>query len=115
MIPLLQPKEITVHGLEFTISKFPAVAGREIMMMYKGSLKALEEGRSAEYHQSEEMLLKLMSFVGKKIPGKDTLLMLNSKALIDNHVVSEHPWETLIEIEREVIEYNNSFFTHGRN
>ena len=104
---MIEPKEIEIDGKKFIISKFPAIAGREIMTQYPIS----EIPKAGEYSHQEELVLKIMCFVGVNISGASHPLMLNSKALVDNHVPS---WEVLIRLERAIMEYNCSFFQDGR-
>jgi hypothetical protein len=106
---LIKPKQITVKcsdGVdhEYTISKFPAVIGREIVAKYTSGLIP----KTGEYSVSEDAMLKLMKHVAVDIDGNQ--LVLKTQGLIDNHV--EGP-EVLIRLEIEVIKYNTSFFNQG--
>ena len=105
MYSLLETKEIIIDNRVFILSKFPAVAGREIVASYP--LTALP--KIAEYKQNESIMLKLMNYVGVQI--NDSVIRLSSQALIDNHVGS---WETLVKVEAAMMEYNCSFFQNGR-
>jgi hypothetical protein len=112
MADLLEPKEITVttlNGMErtYTISKFPAVAGRSIVANY--SLSSLP--KVGDYAANEVTMLQLMCYVGVTIEKTGTLLLLKSADLINNHVPD---WETLAKIEFEMIRYNTSFFDKGK-
>jgi len=107
--PLLQPKPFTVAGQDgrertYILSKFPAVAGREIIAKYP--LSAVP--KLGEYSVNEETMFKLMAYVGVDIDGKTMKLV--TRALIDNHVPD---WETLAKIELEMMRYNTSFFLQG--
>lgn len=109
---LLEPKELVLTdraGKErtFILSKFPAIAGREIVTKYPVS----NIPKIGEYQQSEEVMLKLMAFVA--VP-RDTggELTLTTRALVDNHVGD---WETLAKVEWAMLEYNCSFFGQGSN
>lgn len=109
MAELLSPKEISVpdvNGTEktFIISKFPAVAGREIIAKYP--LSGLP--KLGDYEVNEETMLKLMSYVAVKV--KDAIVKLDTRALIDNHV---RDWEQLARVEIEMFKYNTSFFREG--
>jgi hypothetical protein len=106
---LLDPSPFTVtdqNGKErhFTLSKFPAVQGREIVAKYPTS--ALP--KLGDYAVCEEIMLKLMSFVAVEIQGKP--LRLTTRALVDNHCGD---WETLAKIEMAMMEKNCSFFSKG--
>lgn len=109
---MLEPKEITLKdqsGNERTymISKFPAIAGREIVTKYPVS----NVPKLGEYQVSEEIMVKAMSFVAAVgADGHET--RLTTRALIDNHVPD---WETLARLEWAVLEYNVSFFGNGLN
>lgn len=109
---MLEPKSVpikTQSGEEktFVISKFPAVAGREIISKYPLS----NVPKLGDYAISEETMLKLMAYVGvETAPGQT--LPLSTRALVDNHVPD---WETLARIEFEMLRYNCSFFSQGLN
>lgn len=108
---LLEPKEIVIktqagNDKTFIVSKFPAVAGREIVAKYP--LSAMP--KLGEYQVNEETMLKLMSYVGVPRDGGEPL-QLTTRALVDNHVPD---WETLAKIELEMMGYNCSFFGNGR-
>ncbi len=103
---MLEPKEIEIDGRKFIISKFPAVAGREIVANY--SLSAIP--KIGDYEKNAEMMQKLMAYVA--IPTDSGMpLQLTTTALIDNHVGG---WETLAKVEAAVFEYNCSFFQNGK-
>jgi hypothetical protein len=104
MMGLLEPKEVTIDGRNFVLSKFPAVAGREIISKYPISAMP----KLGDYKVNEETMFKLMKFVGVK--QGDTILCLTTPALIDNHTRS---WETLMKVEWAMIEYNCTFFQNG--
>ncbi len=109
---MLQPKEIKVTTqagaeLAVTLSKFPAIQGREIVAKYP--LSAMP--KLGDYAVNEETMLKLMAFVAVTPAGADKPLQLTTRALIDNHVPD---WETLARIEVAMMEYNVSFFGNGR-
>lgn len=108
---LLEPKEVqikTQSGEERTyiLSKFTAVAGREIVAKYP--LSAMP--KLGDYAVNEETMLKLMAFVAVPRDGGEPL-RLSTKALVDNHIPD---WEALARIEVGMMEYNCSFFGSGR-
>lgn len=110
-MPLLEPKQIVIKTQKgedktFIISKFPAVAGREIVAKYP--LSAMP--KLGEYQVNEETMLKLMAYVAVPRDGGEPL-QLTTRALVDNHVPD---WETLAKIEIEAMGYNCSFFGDGR-
>jgi len=85
----------------YTISKFPAIAGREIICKYPTSAMP----KVGDYEVNQETMLKLMKYVSCN--G----VALKTQALVDNHVPD---WETLGKIEAEMIGYNCSFFHNGK-
>lgn len=110
MADLLHPeeREFTTQSGEvrtYVLSKFPAIAGREIIAGYP--LTGLP--KIGEYKANEEIMLKLMSFVA--VRAGDTTVRLSTRALVENHVPE---WETLARIEMAMLEMNCSFFANGR-
>jgi hypothetical protein len=104
---MIEPKEIEIDGKTFILSKFPAVAGREIIARYTSSAIP----KVGDYKVNEEIMQKMMMYVGVKIHDKSAPLMLTTTALIDNHTGN---WETLAKLEVAMMEYNCSFFLSGR-
>jgi hypothetical protein len=102
----LEPKEIEIDGKIFILSKFPAVAGREIVANY--SLSSLP--KVGDYEVNAQMMHKLMSYVGIQNSSGQPLQLITT-SLIDNHVGG---WETLAKIEMAMMEYNCSFFQQGK-
>lgn len=107
---LLEPKELELElpgGKKkvYTLSKFPAVAGREIVSKYP----LANMPKLGDYAVSEETMLKLMSYVS--VATGDTQITLSTRVLVDNHVPD---WETLAKLEVAMMEYNCSFFRDGR-
>ena len=110
MADLLYPEEFSVssqagESRTYILSKFPTVAGREIVAGYP--LTGIP--KIGEYKANEEIMLKLMSYVAVQIG--DSQVRLSTRALIDNHVPD---WETLARIEMAMMEKNCSFFANGR-
>jgi hypothetical protein len=110
MPDLLYPKEVQIKCLDgtertYTISRFPAIAGREIIAKYPLSAAP----KLGDYAVNEETMLKLMSHVAV-MPTSGAMLRLTTKALVDNHVPD---WEALARIEVEMLRYNTSFFQRG--
>lgn len=108
---LLEPKEIEVsciNGtiLKVTISKFPSVAGREIVAGYP--LTAMP--KFSEYKSNEEMMFKLMAFVDVTNNQGFTQRMI-TRALIENFIPD---WEALAKIEFAMMQYNTSFLDYGK-
>lgn len=110
-LPLLKPKDFILtdeDGAEkrFVLSKFDAVAGREIACKYP--LSALP--KLGDYAVSEETMFKLMHYVGVEV-ASGNVVRLGNRAMINNHVGD---WESLWTIEKEMLKYNCSFFRDGR-
>lgn len=103
---MIQPIEKEIDGVTYVLHKFPAVAGREIVAKYP--LSGLP--KLGDYKVNEETMLKLMAYVGVK-QDNGNVLMLTTRALVDNHVQG---WETLAKLEMGMLEYNCSFFGNGR-
>ena len=103
---LLQPKEIEINGKTYRISKFPATVGREIIAKYPVS----NMPKIGDYQVSEEIMVKLMSFV--EVIAGDRSIRLMTRELINNHVPD---WEALAQLEWEMLQYNCSFLTDGKS
>ena len=108
---MIEKKEISVKCIDgtekaFLISKFPAIAGREIVTQYPIS----NIPKVGSYKVSEEIMLKLMCYVGVELEG-GTVQMLTTKVLVDNHVPD---WEALGRIEVAMLGHNTSFFLKGK-
>lgn len=91
----------------FVLHKFPAIAGREIVTQYP--LSALP--KLGDYKTNEDLMVKVMSYVGVPSPNGGAPLMLTTRALIDNHVPD---FECLMRVEAAMLEYNCSFFRNGK-
>lgn len=112
MIELIQPKDVPIKlqdGTEktYTISKFPALAGREIITQYPTT--ALP--KIGEYKANEELMLKMMTYV-EAFGSDGSKIRLVNRALVENHVPD---WEALARLEAAMFEYNASFFAKGKN
>lgn len=103
---MIEPIEKEIDGKKYVLSKFPAVAGREIIALYPASGMP----KMGDYKVNEETMLKLMAYVSVILPNGQSLALSN-RQVIDNHVPS---WETLAKIEMAMMEYNCSFFRDGR-
>ena len=88
----------------FVISKFPAIAGREIVTQYP----VTGAPKIGEYKTNETLMLKLMAFVG--VRHESGVISLATAELVNNHVPD---FETLLKIEWAMMEYNCSFFRNG--
>lgn len=106
MADLIKPKEVEVAGIDgvtkkFVISRVPAIPARELVAKYPVS----NMPKIGDYAVSEEVMLKLMSYVEVITDGGN--IRLNSKELVNNHVLC---WEMLAKLEMHMMEYNVSFF-----
>lgn len=109
---LIEPKEIEIidpqgnKTRKFTISKIPAWDAREIVFQYP--LTALP--KVGDYKSHADIALKLLSFAAVELkPG--LLQRLSTVELINNHCGS---WEAELLLEKEMMNYNSSFFFSGR-
>lgn len=103
---MIEPEEFPLGGKVYILSRFPAVAGREIVAKYPVS----NMPKIGEYDVSEATMLKLMAYVGVQRDSGEPL-MLTTRALVDNHVDG---WENLAKLEWAMMEKNCSFFGDGR-
>lgn len=106
----LEPLDTTIDlhdgtSKSFVLHKFPAIAGREILAGYP--LSALP--KLAEYKANEQIMLKLMSHVGVRLP-EGNIIYLETPELVDNHVGSP---ECLVKLELAMLQYNFSFFLNA--
>lgn len=113
MTPMTDNKEVTLPTQDgsvrtYTIFKFPAVQGREIVAKYPLSSMP----KIGEYEVNQEVMLKAMCYVGVPLGDTGELQMLTTLALVNNHVPD---WETLARLEMVLLEYNVSFFGNGVN
>jgi hypothetical protein len=102
---LLGTVEKEINGKKFILSKFPAVAGREIISKYRTA----GFPDITDYKVSEDTMLKLMGYVAVPITGSNPL-PLTTLALVNNHAGD---WATLMKIEGEMLSYNSSFLPEG--
>ena len=113
---MIAPKTIEVSGKSYIISKLPTTVAREILVRYPTSVLHILHN-SENYKFNEELMFKLMSYVGVVQSGNPSPLMLSSSAVIDNHVLDEegHPSaEALMKLEFQMMEYNFGFLKRGR-
>lgn len=106
MAKLIKPLEVEVKDIDgnlhkFTISRLPAVAGREILAKYLGGTMP----KVGDYKDNHESMLKMMKYVAVEIDGQ--LQTLETQSLIDNHIPDT---ECLLRLEIEMIRHNTSFF-----
>ena len=109
---MLQPTTVPIpcqDGTErdYVISKFPAVAGREIVTQYLATAIQKAEG----YKANEELMLKAMCYVSAISPeGRE--IPLTTRALVDNHVPD---FEALMRLEAALLDYNTNFMQRAKS
>lgn len=102
---LIEPKSITLKKSgEFLISKLPCLVGREVLVKYPVSLVP----KIGDYATSEEMCIRLMSFVEKVTPQRN--IRLSDATLINQHVA---PGGEIWLLEKEMLMYNFDFLEDG--
>lgn len=104
---MLDPQTVNIAGRDYTVTKFPATVGREILLQYPTSAIP----KLGDYKTNHALMLRIMSYVGVVVEGRDAPLMLTTEALVNNHVPDA---ETLIRLEWAMITHNFDFFTDGR-
>lgn len=113
-IKLLEPKEVEIIDKVanikkiFVISKIPAFQARTIMLNYVPT-QLLNFNKDEK--KVEEMIMKLLYFVGIKLED-GRVVRLETRDLINNHCPS---FETIIQLEAQMIDYNTSFFKDGKS
>lgn len=112
-INLLEPKEVEIEDrvankkTVFVLSKIPAFQARTIMLNYVPT-QIMNFNRDEK--KVEEMIMKLLYFVGVKLED-GRIVRLETRDLINNHCPS---FETIIQLEAQMIDYNTSFFKDGK-
>ena len=110
---LIEPKEITIRNRTYIIHKLPAITGREILAKYPTTLGKIFINVN-NYEENKKIMLLLMSFVMVKdaiVNGEKINIVLKDENLINSWVYN---WEDLVLLEKEMIEYNFSFFQDGK-
>jgi hypothetical protein len=103
---MLEPKNIVLKDVTYVVFKPPATVGREIILQYPTS--ALP--KVGDYATNESLMLKIMTYVGVVIEGRDEPLMLKTRQLVDNHVPDA---ETLMRLEWAFMSHAFDFFGKG--
>lgn len=99
---LLKPKEIDVNGYKFIISQMPCTVAQEVAFKLPPGLIPI----MGNFTQAEDMYVKMLSFCERVYDDGKHIKLIN-KTVIDNHIPD---FQTLLLLEREVIEYNYGFF-----
>ena len=108
---LIKPKEIEVKDLDgnvhkYKISRFDAIAGREIIAQYPTA----NAPKVGNYQLSDELMRKALNYVSVEIEDKD--VRLSTSALINQYVPDT---TVLLRLEFALMEYNTNFFGNGSN
>lgn len=98
-------EEITLKGKTYTLSRFDAITGREILTQYP--MTALP--KVAEYKTNEALMLKVLQHVYIVAEGRDPLA-LSTVALVNNHVPDA---EVLMKLEWAMLTHNFEFLKNG--
>jgi len=108
MRELLERKPISIDGVEFILSKFPASDGRDIICQYVPS--GVPVKMVGDYAINRKMADRILSYVAVSLPEGNEV-RLTTVELIDSHCVS---WERRIKLEFAMMEYNWDAFREGR-
>jgi hypothetical protein len=105
-IALLAPKEVTINGCRFLISRMPCMTAQEVIVRIPAGILPLIN----QYTISEEMVVKMLSCCQRMYDDKPNVPLI-SKEIINNHVPD---FDTLLQLENECLKYNYDFFNQGK-
>lgn len=105
-IALLSPKEVTINGYRFLISRMPCMTAQEVIVRIPAGILPLIN----QYTISEEMVVKMLSCCQRLYDDKPNVPLI-SKEIINNHVPD---FDTLLQLENECLKYNYDFFNQGK-
>ena len=105
-IALLSPKEVTINGCRFLISRMPCMTAQEVIVRIPAGILPLIN----QYTISEEMVVKMLSCCQRMYDDKPNVPLI-SKEIINNHVPD---FDTLLQLENECLKYNYDFFNQGK-
>lgn len=105
-ITLLAPKEVTINGCRFLISRMPCMTAQEVIVRIPAGILPLIN----QYTISEEMVVKMLSCCQRIYDDKPSVPLI-SKEIINNHVPD---FDTLLQLENECLKYNYDFFNQGK-
>lgn len=88
----------------YVLSTIPATYSREIVAQWFMGILPVTGG----YKLNEEMMFKLLSYVGVPSANGAVITWLKTRELIDNHT----DFKTLELLEREMARFNWGFFLH---
>ena len=108
---LIKPKPFNTHDLDgnprrYIISRLPMLKGRKYFTQFVTSAIP----KMGDYSQNEELMRMMYCHVAA-LDENDNPILLNTAALIENHVPD---FETSGRIEAAMWEYNTNFFQPGR-
>lgn len=103
---LLKPKEVEIKGCKFIISQMPCTVAQEVACKLPPGLIPM----IGNFSQAEEMYIKMLSYC-ERVYDDGRHIKLISKDIIDNNLPD---FETLLLLEKEVIEHNFGFFDPGK-
>ena len=99
---LLKPKDVEINGYKFIISQMPCTVAQEVAFKLPPGLIPI----MGNFTQAEDMYVKMLSYCERVYDDGRHIKLIN-KDIIDNHIPD---FQTLLMLEREVIEYNYGFF-----
>jgi hypothetical protein len=108
---LREPKDVEIKCQDgssrtYTISKVPAMVGFKLVTQYP----ILATPKIGNWNEFESLYTEIFKYVEAYAPDGSKILLV-TKALIDNHVPD---WEALARIQKEMAQYNISFFQNGK-
>lgn len=104
-----ETKPFELDGKKYILHKIPAVQGREILALY-GASNVSSVFKPENYHNSKEIMLKALSYVGVIPDGSTLEIMLDTEDMVNNHVESTL---SLLKLEKAIIQYNFDFLADG--
>lgn len=105
-IALLAPKEVTINGCRFLISRMPCMTAQEVIVRIPAGILPLIN----QYTISEEMVVKMLSCCQRVYDDRPNVPLI-SKEIINNHIPD---FDTLLQLENECLRYNYDFFNQGK-
>lgn len=105
---MLEPVgEIELGGKTYKLGTFTAIKGREILTQYPTTAMP----KIGDYKTNEALMLDVLAHVGVVIEGRDEPQMLNTAALINNHVKGA---ENLMRLEWAMMQHNFASLKNGK-
>jgi len=104
---LIEPKETTIGGKKFLLSKLPATVGREVLLVYAS--EAGGGGTSFENVPLEKSL-RLLSYASIKLG--DSWQRLETKELIDAHILNVLDY---VSLEQQMLDHSMDFSSTAKS